>query len=100
MWKVADEHRIQSCLSLKAEKTENKMEDYSGKHLVSDWDNDLFVLYQLDNLLFCLSYSLRHEMYTLVCHTIEEIIEWGFLPKDDTPEWLDVSRLYEWQMYI
>jgi hypothetical protein len=75
------------------------MQNYTGKHLQSQWDNDLFVLYQLGNLLFCISYSLRHKVYTLVCHTVEEVLEWGFEVVDGTPEWLDFAKLSEWQKH-
>lgn len=75
------------------------MQNYTGKHLGSHWDNDLFVLYQLGNLLFCLSYSLRHEVYTMVCHTVEEVTEWEFDVVEDTPEWFNLEKLSEWQKH-
>ena len=75
--------------------------DYTGKFLSGSWDNELYVMFQKGELLFCLSYSRNHEIISTVCYKVEDLMlheKYPYSITEEVPYWFEekeIERMYD-----
>ena len=72
-------------------------DDLTGKYLITYMDNEYYVLKDLNGLLFCLGYSLRHEVFSMQCMNRSEVEYWCMDVLDEEPEWMSRTDLMRQQ---
>ena len=72
-------------------------DDLTGKYLITYHDDEYYVLKDLNGLLFCLRYSLRHEVFSMQCMSRSEVEYWCMEVSDAEPDWMSRTDLMQQQ---